>query len=260
MAGRHTEGERALLAALLPFAQGMPRTRQGGELVGKLFGVEAAIAPGNLPVIDRIVIDPVVVERGKQAAFDAGEQVMGENEVVVAQGEDVGLIGAIRRRRQPEQEAGREVIEHAPIGRGGGMVELVNDHVVEVPPRKALQVGRAAQGLHRSLAGASPAARPRQPTARPLLLVVLPAPGSRARLPVMEEPYVLHSSQSTRRSGAPSSGAQKSPRNPSALRESHRRRDSRWSLPGVAPSQARPRSPKRERHAGPARAGATPWL
>jgi len=81
---RHAEGQRALLGALAPLLQRVPRAGEGGQLVRELFRVEAAVAPGDLAVVDRLVPDAVVVEGREQPGLDPGEKVAGEHEVVVA--------------------------------------------------------------------------------------------------------------------------------------------------------------------------------
>ncbi|MNE37361.1 hypothetical protein D3C80_1312090 [compost metagenome] len=82
--------------------------------------------------------------------MDAGEQVAGEHQVVVAQGKNIRLVGAIWCGGQAKQEARRKVVEQAVIGRRGGMVEFVDHHVIEVLRREAFEMGDASQGLHRS--------------------------------------------------------------------------------------------------------------
>jgi hypothetical protein len=149
VADRHAEGEGALLGAAAPLLQRVPRAGEGGQFVRELFRVEAAVAPGDLAVVDRLVPDAVVVERSEQSGLDPGEQVAGEHEVVVAQGQDVGLVGAVRGGGEPEQEARLEVAEQAPVGGRGGVVEFVDHDVIEVVRREALEVGALAQCLHR---------------------------------------------------------------------------------------------------------------
>jgi hypothetical protein len=50
---------------------------------------------------------------------------------------------------RPSRELRAEVVDEAPVGRGRGVVELVDDDVVERVAREALQVGDAAEGLDR---------------------------------------------------------------------------------------------------------------
>ena len=104
----------------------------GGQLVDQHFRVELAVAPGNFPVIDRFVEDAEIVEGDKKPTIDAGKQIAFENQVVIAQRQDVGLIATVRRRRQAEQEARREVLQQAPVHRRGGVVEFIDDNVIEV--------------------------------------------------------------------------------------------------------------------------------
>jgi hypothetical protein len=149
VADRHAEGQRALLGAAAPLFQRVPGAGEGGQFVRELFRVEAAVAPGDLAVVDRLVPDAVVVERREQPGLDPGEQVAGEHEVVVAQGQDVGLVGAVRGGGEAEQEARFEVAEQAPVGGCGGVVEFVDHDVIEVVRREAPQVRALAERLHR---------------------------------------------------------------------------------------------------------------
>ena len=93
-------------------------------------GIEAAIAPRNVLVVD-VVLDAEVVERRQPAELDAARDVGAIRDEVVEQAEDVRGVGAVRRRRQAEQEAGIDAIEDPPVRLGGGVVHLVDDDVVE---------------------------------------------------------------------------------------------------------------------------------
>ena len=89
------------------------------------------------------------MEWREQAGFDAREEIAVEDEVVVAQGQDVGLVGTIGRGGEAEQELRREMSEQAALGRGCGVVEFVDDDVIEMLRREALEVRVAAECLHR---------------------------------------------------------------------------------------------------------------
>jgi hypothetical protein len=59
------EGQGALLRLNPPVSQGMSGAAEGGELVRKGGWIEAPVAPGDLPVVHRLVIDPEIVERAQ---------------------------------------------------------------------------------------------------------------------------------------------------------------------------------------------------
>jgi hypothetical protein len=57
--------------------------------------------------------------------------------------------GALRRRRQSQQERRIEVVDEAPVGGRLGVVKLVDDDVVKRVGLEAVEVRLAAEGLHR---------------------------------------------------------------------------------------------------------------
>ena len=109
----------------------VPGAGEGGEFVRELLGVEVAVAPGDFAVVDVFVVDAVVSERHEELRVDAGDEVFLKDEVVVAEGEDIGLVGAVGGGGEAEQQLGAEVIEPAAVAGGGGMVELIHDHHLE---------------------------------------------------------------------------------------------------------------------------------
>jgi hypothetical protein len=90
-----------------------------------------------------------VPEAAEEVLFDALDEVAAVDEVLLAQGEEVAAVGALRGGGEAEEELRAEVVDEAPIGRGRGVVELVHDDVVEGVAREALEVGDAAEGLDR---------------------------------------------------------------------------------------------------------------
>ena len=65
--------------------------------------IEAPVAPGDLGVVD-VVADAEVAERHQLLPLDASAEVRPVGDEVVEQPEDVALVGAVRRRGQPQQE------------------------------------------------------------------------------------------------------------------------------------------------------------
>ena len=129
---RDAEGERALLRPLPPLCEHVFGALLRCQATRQFVDVEAPISPGDLAVIDGGVEDAVVVERRQQLGSDALEERAGEDQVTVAQRQDVRLVSAVRGRRQAEQEGRREVSQQTAVGSRCGMMELVDDDVVEV--------------------------------------------------------------------------------------------------------------------------------
>ena len=82
-------------------------------------------------------------------ATDARDEVATEDQVVPTEREQIGAVGALRRRRQPQQELWREVLEDPAIRPRLRVVELVDHDVVEVVGGEPVQVLGPRQGLHR---------------------------------------------------------------------------------------------------------------
>ena len=142
------EGQGAGPAALVELLEGVSGAGLGGDVSGELLLVEAGVAPGDVPVV-HLVRDAEVPEAAEEVLLDALHEVAAVDEVLLAQGEEVAPVGALRGGGEAKQELRAEVIDEAPVGRGRGVVELVHDDVVEGVAREALEVGGAAEGLDR---------------------------------------------------------------------------------------------------------------
>ena len=68
VADRDAEGQGALLALSRQWRRAWRARPRVASLLDKLVRVEAAIAPGDLLVVDRLVIDAVVVEGASSPA------------------------------------------------------------------------------------------------------------------------------------------------------------------------------------------------
>ena len=88
----------------LNLLQGVARAGKRSQLVGQLLRIEPTVAPRYLPVVDRLILYAVVMEGRQQPGLDAGEQVTAVDKVVIAERKDVGLVCAVRRGRQAQQE------------------------------------------------------------------------------------------------------------------------------------------------------------
>ena len=87
------------------------------------------------------------MEGRQQLGLDAFEQVAREDQVVVTQGQDVGLVRAVGGGSQPEQKRWGEVPEQATVGCRSSVMKLVDHDVVEVLRCKALEVCGPCQRL-----------------------------------------------------------------------------------------------------------------
>ena len=117
--------------------------------VAQRLRIKLAVAPRNFPVVNRFVVNAVVMERCQQTGLDAIEHRADVNQIVIAQRQDVRLIGAVWRRGQSEQEGRGEMRQQAPIGRCRRMVEFIDDDVVEMRRRKPVEMGGASECLDR---------------------------------------------------------------------------------------------------------------
>src|SRR4051812_3066158 len=98
---KHERARRAMLSPSLPEPFHAALRLHG---VGEGFGIEAAVPPRDVRVVDD-VLQPEVCERDEPSGLDPRVQVRAEGEVVVEEPEDVALVRAIRRRGQTEQKS-----------------------------------------------------------------------------------------------------------------------------------------------------------
>jgi hypothetical protein len=87
-------------------------------------GIEAAVAPGDVGVVD-VVAHAVVGDGHEAAARDAHAEVGAVGDEVVEEGEHVAVVGAVGGGREPEQEGGVEGVEDAAVGGRVGVVASV---------------------------------------------------------------------------------------------------------------------------------------
>ena len=89
------------------------------------------------------------MERRQQVLPHAVDEIAAIDEILLAQREQVAAVGPLGCRGQAEQELRTEVGDQLAVGRRGGVVELVDDDVVERVWREPLQVLAPAQRLDR---------------------------------------------------------------------------------------------------------------
>ena len=90
------------------------------------------------------------MKRRKQLPANAVDEIAAIDQVLLTEREQVSAVAPLGRRRQAEQELRTEVGDQLSVGRRGGVVELVDDDVVERVWREPLQVLATAQRLDRS--------------------------------------------------------------------------------------------------------------
>ncbi len=103
-----------------------------GVDVGQLGGVVAAASPPGDVAEVGAVVDAVVVERREQVLLQGIPQSQFDGHATVEPPEDVEGIGPFGRGCQTEQMRRPEVVEQRRVGGRGGVVELVDDHHVEL--------------------------------------------------------------------------------------------------------------------------------
>ena len=142
---RDAEREGALPAALPPLVEHVLGPRPGRHRGRQRLFVEPGAAPRDVAVVD-LVRHPIIMKGTQEPAGDALDQIAAVDEVLAAELEQVATIRALRGRRQAEQEAGLEVVDEPPIGLRRGVVELVDDQVVEGPRVQLVEVRLAPEG------------------------------------------------------------------------------------------------------------------
>jgi len=139
--------------------------------------------------------------------------------LVRAQREQVRAVHPVRSRGEPKQELGLEMVDHPPVAAGGGVMELINHHVVEPVGREPVQV-----------AGECPDAREKHARVRVLLLSVV-----QAKVRVRPDPAETRPGTGA---GSPR-GGRRTVRGGTAAERCRTRRAT--SCPARSPSTTRPR-------------------
>ena len=141
------EGAPLLLRRVIAVGcEGLSGARLGADVLGQGVGVEGAASPGDGLVVDAVA-DAEVAEGHQEAAADAFDEPDPGDEVVVAELEQRGAVHAVGSGGQAEEECRLEVVQQLAVGGGGGVVELVDDDVVEVFWVEAAEVADPGEGL-----------------------------------------------------------------------------------------------------------------
>ena len=133
-------------AVLPPRSQCLLGSVAGLNRSGQRLWIELAVTPRDRLEVGG-VNQPPVAERGELVASNALDQVAFEDQVVPTQSEQIGAVHPIWCGGETQQERGVEVLDDPPVRLRGGVVELVDDDVVELPGIELAQT--TAQGLHR---------------------------------------------------------------------------------------------------------------
>ena len=152
MALRHAEGQSSSgvpgFDLGLPLLEHIGSARLGRQRRGEALLVKAPAPPRNVLVVDGIGHAKVAIRR-EQLRLDAAHDTALVDQVLATQAHEVAPIGTLGRCGEAKQKCGVEVIDEAPIGGRGGMMEFIDHDVVEGIARESLEVARPTQRLDR---------------------------------------------------------------------------------------------------------------
>ena len=142
-----------------------PRVGAGVGVAQRVDVVAAATPPRDVAQVEAVV-DAEVQERRQVLLVDGVPEPKLGGDAIVEPVQDRQPVAAFRGCGQAEQLDGREVVEDPLVRRRGGVVELVDDHDVEVIRRQARRGRwRGGSGSRRRRARTVSVAR-RRPTSR----------------------------------------------------------------------------------------------
>src|SRR5438309_6372310 len=148
MALRDTEGDRALATPAAILVKCVGGARLGCNGLRELVFVEFSVSPRDVAIVNR-VWDSEIAERTQQSPADTLSQVGAVHQVTVAKSEKVRSVCTLRRSREAKEKFGREIVDQAAIGQCLCVVEFVDDDVVKLVAREAIEVRLTSQGLDR---------------------------------------------------------------------------------------------------------------
>ena len=117
-----------------------PRVRAGVGVGQRLDVVAATAPPRNLAEVETVV-DAEVEERRQVLLVDRVPQPQLGGDAIVEPLQDRQTVAAFRRGGEAEQLDGSEMVEHPFVGGRCGVMELVDDHDVEVIGGQRVEVG-----------------------------------------------------------------------------------------------------------------------
>ena len=124
-----------------------PDIRSGVQVRQLRRVVSGPTTPGHGGEVSRVV-DTEVVEGREQSLFEGIPQSQFDSDPAVEPTEDVEPVRPLRSCRETQKVRGLQVIEERGVGIGGGVVELIDDHDVELRRVDVAEVG-SADRLHR---------------------------------------------------------------------------------------------------------------
>ena len=145
---RDAEAERSRGRLLSELLERILRSSLGRDRRRQRLLVESRAPPRNVRVV-HIVWHAEVVKRREQLSANALDQIAAIDEILLAEREQIAAVAPLGRRREAQQELRVEVGDQLPVGRGGGVVELVDDDVVERVGSEPLQMLAPAERLDR---------------------------------------------------------------------------------------------------------------
>ena len=144
-----TKGEGSCSRAGLVLLEGVLCPFLGGDGGVEGFGIETVAPPRDVGVVD-VVGNAEIMKGAQEPTLDAVDQIASVDEVFSAKSEEVPAVGSLRCGGEPEQETWLEVLDELAVASGGGVVELVNNDVVESVGLEPPEVVDAAERLDRS--------------------------------------------------------------------------------------------------------------
>ena len=97
----------------------------------ELIHVIAAIFEVN-PAVVGFIVESEITEWNQQSPVDGIRQKNFLHHIAVAQLENILLVGAVRRRGQPKQKSGPEILQHLPVTGRSRMVKFIDHDVIKM--------------------------------------------------------------------------------------------------------------------------------
>ena len=145
---RHAEADGFLAAPSGELFERILGAGLGGNSSRQRGLVKPSTAPGDLGVFDGVGYAKIMEGR-KKPPFDSGPEIAFIDEVLFAQAQQISAITAVGRSGQAQKETRLEMADDTPIGRGGGVVEFIDDDIFESIRIETGQMSAARERLDR---------------------------------------------------------------------------------------------------------------